>query len=132
MTTPRPSPVSIRLGELAPLVAERGVSPGAVLSRDIRRYYAQLASALREVRLSRAEWDFLRDILNGSVVDDLLVRHLAAEVEDEDPETATAHGVDQRDLAGRIRTLSDFHRLAICDAIERWWIAQPQQQETPR
>ena len=132
MTTPRPSPVSIRLGELAPLVAERGVSPGAVLSRDIRRYYAQLASALREVRFSRAEWDFLRDILNGSVVDDLLVRHLAAEVEDEDPETATAHGVDQRDLAGRIRTLSDFHRLAICDAIERWWIAQPQQQETPR
>ena len=123
MTT-RPSPVSIRLGDIAPLVAERGVSPGAVLARDIRRYYSQLASALREVRLGRAEWDFLRDILNGSVVDDLLIRHLAAEVEDAEPSTAEAHGVDQRDLAGRIRTLSDFHRLAICDAVERWWFAQ--------
>lgn len=76
------------------------------------------------MRLSRAEWDFLRDILNGSVVDDLLVRHLADEVEDAEPAQATAHGVDQRDLAGRIRTFSDFHRLAICDAVERWWHAQ--------
>ena len=120
MTT-RPSPVSIRLGDIAPLVAERGVSAGAVLARDIRRYYAQLANALREVRLSRAEWDYLRDILNGSVVDGLLIRHLAAEVEDADSATAEAHGVDQRALAGRIRALSEFQRLAICDAVERWW-----------
>lgn len=112
-------------GRGLPLVlAERGASPGAVLARDIRRYYEALGIALREVRLSPGEWNFLRDILNGTLVDSTLIRFLHADVEDAEPAQAEAHGVDQADLAGRIRVLSDFQRLAVVDAVERWWFAQ--------
>lgn len=116
--------ISIRPGELAPLLAERGASAAAVLARDIRRYYAQLAIALREVRLSESDWMFLRDILDGTIVDATLIRLLHAEIEDAAPAQAEAHGVDQAALAARIRTLSDFQRLAIVDAVERWWFAE--------
>lgn len=111
-------------GDLTPALSSRGDSLSATALRDLRRYYAAIDSALREVSLSEAEWNFLRDILNGSLLDETTAQYLWSEVADADPEFASKWGIDADDLAGRIRTMPLFSRLAICDAVERWWREQ--------
>ena len=111
-------------GELAESLNSRGDSMSAVSLRDLRRYYEAIETALREVRLSDAEWNYLRDILNGSVLDERTAEYLWAEVDDAEPELGTKWGVNPADLSGRIRTMPAFTRLAIIDAVERWWRRQ--------
>ncbi len=114
--------VSLRAsGDLAANLDTRGDSLSAVALRDLNRYYASLETALREINLSESEWNYLRDILNGSLLDEATARYLWAEIEDAEPERAEQWHVDPADLAGRIRTMPMFSRLAICDAVERWW-----------
>lgn len=105
-------------------LSARGDSLNAVALRDLRRYYDALAIAERELGLSQAEWNYLRDITNGTYLDEFIVTMLPVEIEDADPECGEKWGVNPTDLAGRMRTLSHFHLLAIVDAIERWWREQ--------
>ena len=113
--------VSIRAAKgLDAELALRGDSLQEVALRDLRRYYTMLDSALREVQLSTAEWDFLRDILNSTFRDENCARYLWAEVEDAGIE-AEKWGVDHRAFAARLRDLPEFTRLAIVDAVDRWW-----------
>lgn len=121
-----PSPlVTIRAAHgLEEQLSARGDSPQAIALRDLRRYYDALAIAERELGLSQAEWNYLRDILNATWIDEFAAMMIPAEVEDAEPEYGEKWGVDPADLAGRLRTLSSFHLLALVDAIERWWHAQ--------
>ena len=117
---------------LAAELAARGEPLGAALRRDIERYYEAIAATLGEIGLSEPEWNYLRDLLNGSLLDASTARYLWAEVEDAEPEIADKWGIDARDLSGRIRTLPTFSRLAICDAVERWWRAIEATKETTK
>lgn len=121
-----PSPmVAFRASrDLAPLLAARGESMSAVAYRDLQRYYDSLESALRALTLTEPDWNFLRAILNGTICDERTAQHLWAEVEDADPQVAAAWGADPRTLSATLRALPVFSRMAICDAVERWWREQ--------
>lgn len=106
------------------LAARLAAADGTTAQRDLERYYQSLDTALREISLSESEWDYLRDILNGTYIDAATARLLWAEVEDAEEEYREKWGVNPTDLSGRLRTLSPFQCLAVVDAIERWWAAQ--------
>lgn len=110
-------------GALESELSSRGDSMNAVALRDLRRYYTSIEDTLCEFHLSEDEWRFLRDILNGTLLDERTAQYLWSEVEDADPETAEKWHVNQSDLVGRIRYAPAFTRLAIVDSVERWWRA---------
>lgn len=119
-----PSPlVSFRApADLVAELSSRGDTLGSTALRDIRRYYDLLELTLSQLDdVSEAEWNYLRDILNGTYVDVDTARMLWAEILDADPAVAERWGIDQRELAERVRALPIAARLAICDAVERWW-----------
>lgn len=97
-------------GGLDAELAARGDSMNEIALRDLRRYYAALATALEEAQLTEPEWNFLR--------------YLWAELNDADEALAEKWGVNRGALALRIRALPAFTRLAIVDAVDRWWRAQ--------
>jgi len=111
----------------------RGDSPPArelseTARRDITRYYAALAADLAPVRLDAAEGMFLCDMLNAAHVDNqlLLVRHLAHEVEDSLADgLAEKWGVDGAALVKTVAGWTTGQRLAVVDAVERFWRAAP-------
>lgn len=111
-------------------LAARGDNLSEIALRDLRRHYSLIESSLREIRLSEAEWNFLRDILNSSVRDEQLAHYLHAEVADAGAEAAQ-WGIDVRDLSGRLRTMCEAQRLAIVDAVDRWWRAQSRPMPAP-
>lgn len=121
-----PSRVEFRPGQLAGALACRGDNHNEIARRDLERYYNAIEDALREVQLSRNEWMFLRDLLNSTYIDSDLATHLWLEVQDADDAIAQQWGIDRDDLAGRIQTMPLFARLAICDAVERWWLKRPE------
>lgn len=117
--------ISIRAaGGLDTELAARGDSLSEILNRDIRRYYAALANALRETQLTPNEWMFLRDILNATYRDEVLASGLWAEIADADDPVAQKWGIDPLVLAARVDALPEFTRIAIVDAVDRWWRAQ--------
>jgi hypothetical protein len=92
--------------------------------RDLTRHYALLAAELTGVTLGLGEALFLCDMLNGTLVDDqlLLVRHLHHEVEDAEPDgLAGKWGVDGESLAKKVQGWTVGQRLAVVDAVERFW-----------
>ena len=95
-------------------------SPGTTAQRDLERYYQSLDAALRDIALSEGEWDYLRDILNGTYIDAATARLLWAEVEDAKPEYGQKWGIDPAALSARLRALGQFQCLAVADAVERW------------
>lgn len=103
---------------------DRDRSAGAIAARDLQRYYAALDRASRALPLSEPEWNYLRDILNGSALDETTAAYLWAEVADAIEATEAHWGIDAADLSARLRGLDGIALLAICDAIERWWDAQ--------
>lgn len=111
-------------GPLADDLAVRGDSRSAVASRDLRRYYASLHTAFAAAGLAPAELDYLRDILNGTLLDQSTASMLWMEVADAEPAYAAKWGIDQAALAARLRELPPFTCLAIADAVERWWHAR--------
>ena len=116
---PRSAHISFRASSPT-LAARLAAADGTTAQRDLERYYQSLDAALRDIALSESEWDYLRDILNGTYIDAAAARLLWAEVEDAKPEYGQKWGIDPADLSGRLRTLSPFQCLAIADAVERW------------
>lgn len=106
------------------LAARLAAADGTTAQRDLERYYQSLDTALREISLSEPEWNYLRDILNGTYIDAATARLLWAEVEDAKPEYGQKWGIDPAALSARLRALGQFQCLAVADDIERWWAAQ--------
>lgn len=118
-------------GELADRT--RGDDPPArhlseTARRDLTRYYAAIAADLATVRLTPGEAAFLCALLNGTFVDDQLVtvRHLAHEILDSEEDGLPGQwGVDAGQLAETVSGWTIGQRLAVVDAAERFWRAQP-------
>jgi hypothetical protein len=117
----RPGPA-----QLATQIAARGgdtnVAASDLAVRDLGRYYDMLALALASVDLSAGQAGLLVDVLNGTVIDLTTAQMLAAEVEDSLPDgTAEKWDVDGPALVAKISAWNLGQRLAVCDAVERFW-----------
>lgn len=95
-----------------------------VAARDLSRYYDLLALTLPAAGLSVGEAALIVDALNGMIVDLSAAQMLAAEIEDSLADgLAEKWGVDGPALVARAVAWPLALRLAICDAVERFWAA---------
>lgn len=70
---------------------QRGLGDGEnVVKRDLERYYALLELSLKRVAFSEAEWDYLRDAMNGIIFSQELIPYLPRALPD--PPAAVAAG----------------------------------------
>lgn len=91
--------------------------------RDLERYYAALARALRSVRLTEHEAALVCDASNGTLWEETSASLLWAEIDDaiQLDHLDAKWGVDGPALVERLRALPAFSQLAIADATERYW-----------
>lgn len=121
--------VSFRVDDrLARQLAERArgdESVSLVARRQLERFHALLDDSLADARealaLTPSEAGFLAAIANGVFWELSSARLVWAEVLDADDALAAEWGVDKAALAERLRALSVAQRLAVIDALERWW-----------
>jgi hypothetical protein len=137
-TTPKLSnPVTLRLGELEPNVAPRmgAQAVGAIIKRDLGRYYALLADGLQRTHFTLPEAEALVIALHR--FDPASVKYLWAEVErqylvnDEDPDHPRfelPEDLDAAALVDKLRGLSSRQAFAVLDAVERYWANFPDHQ----
>lgn len=125
-----PNIVFRAVGQLADRIGERARDSEPtprVLSetarRDLTRHYAAMVADLEAVTLDTGEASLLCDMLNAAHVDDdgLLVRHLHHEVADAVDELAGKWAVDGPALVAKVKGWTPGQRLAVIDAVERWW-----------
>lgn len=104
------------LGDETPQTANRS----GRLNNIAERYLAIMIDAMPE--FTKAEWSAIMDVNNGLQItgDWLSAVHAWANVADS-PEVDEKWGVDHEDLARRMRTLPLASRVAIAEAIERFW-----------
>jgi len=115
----RPGPLGAALAARAD-DATRSISQ--VAQRDLGRYYDLLALALGAVVLSEGEAALIVDGLNGSYVELMTAQLLAAEIADSlDDGLADKWDVDGPALVAKVAGWSLASRLAVCDAVERFW-----------
>ena len=136
---PRPRHVQFSSADLAAEMATRAkvlhgdeadsASLGSVAKRDLERYYDTLERELRLLRLAPEEAALICDALNGCWLGDTQgVRYVWAEVADHirlDGAATKWSVADPDGLVTRIRDLSPGATMALVDAVERWWGANP-------
>lgn len=117
--------IQFRPGSLAPALrarAETGVGPAAVAQRDLARYYELLALALVSVDLTTGEASLIVDALNGTIIDLTAAQMLATAIADSlDDGLAEKWGVDGPGLVASAQGWTLAQRIAVCDAVERFW-----------
>ena len=122
-----PESFQMRPGPLAPALAARlaGDSPAAVVRRDLGRYYDALALGLASVALSPGEAGLIVDALNGTRIELVTAQMLGEEIEDalNLDGLAAKWDVDGPKLVATILGWSLVQRLAVVDAVERFWAA---------
>ena len=106
------------------------LSPADVARRDLNRYYTFLAAALNTITLTEGEALLLCDALNGTYVGEghdcaILIAHLHHEIADTAPDgLGQKWGVDLPTLVAKIEGWTPQQRLAVVDAVERWWATE--------
>lgn len=95
----------------------------AIAQRDLARYYAMLARAVRRVHLSEGEWSLILDALNGSLMQPESIPLLPDDIADAIAcdHLAEKWGVDGAALVEKLRGFSPDQHTAIVDAAERAW-----------
>lgn len=116
--------IQIRLGPLAGAVETRtDGAPAQTVRRDLERYYALLSLALASVDLNAGEASLIVDALSGIAISLTTAKMLAAEIEDAlEDGLAEKWGVDGRALVATISGWTLAQRMAVLDAVERFWI----------
>lgn len=114
----RPGPLGARLVERS----EAGRSPSQTAARDLDRYYDLLTIALAQVDLSPGEASLIVDTMNGTHIDLTAAQMLHYEIADSlDDGLAEKWEIDGPGLAAKAGGWSLLTRMAICDAVERFW-----------
>jgi hypothetical protein len=121
--------IAFRLGDLEGPILLRSAEPtgaeaSATVRRIVARYLDLVERELDQIELSEPEALLVCDALNGLwITEAAAVRLLWAEVAD-----AIAHdrldakwGVDGEALVAKLRRLTPGQRLALLDAVERFW-----------
>lgn len=121
------SQINFRPGHLDSQIEERiseigGSTAGGVTQRDLGRYYEMLQIGLAAVHLSPGEAGLIVDALNGTWVDLNTAQLLHVEVEDSlQHDLAAKWDVDGAALVEKLRGYTLVQRMAIADAVERFW-----------
>jgi len=106
------------------LASWRGEEGAHLAAREaLLRYHQVLADELARVDLSEAEWNLLRDALNGTWIDETSYRHLWMEIADAIrlDRLDEKWGVDGPALVEKLRGLCPGACMAVAHAVERWW-----------
>ena len=126
--------VQFRPGPLAEPLAERGEYDhgGAIVARDLGRYYALLARSLAALTLTEAEASLICDACNGTLWEPHTIPLLWAAVDDAIRLNGLADRwrVDGAALVVKLRALSAGETFALADAVERFW-RQPGSNDHP-
>lgn len=111
------------------LDAAIGPLAGTTVSSRINRVGDRYAEIMRRVqiekRFAEAEWNLLRDSLNGTLNEPASqIRHLWHGIEDsiELDGLAEKWEVDGEALLAKLRDLSFVEEVAVVESVERWWI----------
>lgn len=100
-------------------------SLGLIARRDLLRYYQCLGAELRSIRPTEAEarviCDYLHRYLDLRPIDPAGSLHFALAL-GVDRATSSEWGVDAEALNHKIQALTWTQRLALVDAVERFWI----------
>jgi hypothetical protein len=136
------SPVALRLGELEPQVAARvgATGAGAIIKRDLGRYYALLTDGLQQTHFTLPEAEAL--VFALMEFEATSIRYLWAEVErqylakhdelDRDPSYGLLpDDLDAAALVDKLRRLSLAQSLAVLDAVERYWMTEGAEENWP-
>lgn len=120
--------IQFRPGDLTPFLAARGATNNPEASqlaqRDLERYYHLLALALASVSLTSGQAGMIVDVLNGTLIGTSTAQLLADEMSDSLADGyATKWEVDGPALVATVRSWSLLQRMAVCDAVERFWSA---------
>jgi hypothetical protein len=124
---PRIDKVNFRPGPLSDQIEERiseigGSTSGGVTQRDLGRYYDMLGLGLAAVHLTPGEAGLIVDALNGTLIDINTAQALRLEVEDAlRAGLAEKWQIDGSGLVEKIRGYTLVQRMAIADAVERFW-----------
>lgn len=118
--------IQFRPGPLASALTARGgddnASAAQVAARDLDRYYQLLALALASVDLTPGEAGLIVDALNGSLMDVSNVQLLAYAITDSYEDGLPAKWeVDAAALSAKLRGWTLLQRMAVGDAVERFW-----------
>lgn len=125
MSNPKENKVQFRPGHLLGMLQERadtGQSISMVAQRDLDRYYDLIALALHHVELTPGEASLIVDAMNGTFIDLTAAQMLHAEIADSLGDgLAEKWGVDGPALVAKARGWTLLQRMAVCDAVERFW-----------
>jgi hypothetical protein len=128
----RDAPVGLRLGDLQWQVqARRGgeAAPGAIVKRDLGRYYTLLADTKRTLSFTLSEAEALVVALRG--FEAAAVRYIWAEIDKqyrlhaehaEERSHYLPTGFDPMPFLDTLRRLSVIQNMAILDAVECYWL----------
>jgi hypothetical protein len=91
-------------------------------TNTIERYAAliQIGDSIAKQLVSDAEFDFLRDILNGKILTPETITCLWMELNDAQPEFAVKRGIDQSKLVTTLKNLPTHALCAIAEDIEAY------------
>ncbi len=124
----KPQMINFRPGDLADALSARTQPEeglGAVAKRDLGRYYAMLHVAGQDVHFTRAEASLICDALNGIWLRDARAWQTAwAEIADRIQLDGVAEHDGVQDSDALVRRLREMHpaaKLALVDAVERFW-----------
>lgn len=113
----------------AELDAAIGVLGSGTVSSRVNRIGDRYAEIIRRVqiekRLDEAEWNLVRDSLNGTLHEPASqIRGVWQGVEDSITLDGLAEkwGVDGDALLAKLRDLTYVEEVALVEAVERWWI----------
>ena len=117
--------------ELHASLSERtreGVSESDTARTDLARYYELIRYALADLDLAEAEAHLICDALNGVWLADITTpsqakSHVCIGVEDAIRLNAAAKKwcVDGDKILAMLRSLDDWHTMALMDAVSRFW-----------
>lgn len=118
--------IAFRPGQLRAKLIERADGPGKaaasrVAQRDLDRYYHLLTLALASIELSQNEAMLLVDMSNGTLYDMVGAPALHYEIEDAVSDLAEKWGIDGAALAAKAASWSLIQKVAVIDALERFW-----------
>jgi len=94
-----------------------------IANRDLSRYYNILKYAIREVELSEKEAMAIIDSTNGTMLENVGIRMMYANIEDgiKFDGLAEKWEIDGEALVNKLKNASIGYLHALADAIERYW-----------
>lgn len=108
-------------------------SPGQVVTRDLGRYYELLGMSLRNVAqaLTVNEKLALADMSNGAYWDVHRATWIWEQPLEADEADLERWGVDREELMMKLRRLTVIDRVALVDALERFWLLPAEGRGSP-